>query len=156
MYETILFERTGGVAKIALNRPKKLNAFDATMHDELYAALDEAAGDDEVRCIVLRGEGRGFPAGTEMPQYTVYHRDGGVDLETTRLYRESAEHWDGSYSVNDGQLVTDEDAENIAQAWSGPSPAPPTSLVAPASNMCAASSPTAGAADSPLTDPSDP
>jgi hypothetical protein len=29
--------------------PEKLNAFDATMHDELYAALDEAAGGDEVR-----------------------------------------------------------------------------------------------------------
>jgi hypothetical protein len=38
LYEPFLFERTGGVAKIALNRPKKLDAFDATMHDELYAA----------------------------------------------------------------------------------------------------------------------
>jgi 2-(1,2-epoxy-1,2-dihydrophenyl)acetyl-CoA isomerase len=66
LYETILSEKTGGVATIALNRPKKLNAFDATMHEELYDALGEAAEDDEVRCIVLRGEGRGFSAGADL------------------------------------------------------------------------------------------
>ena len=68
MYETILFEKTGGVANVALNRPKKLNAFDGTMHEELYAALDEAANDDETRCVVLRGEGRGFSAGADLAQ----------------------------------------------------------------------------------------
>lgn len=68
MYETILFEQTNGVANVALNRPKKLNAFDGTMHEELYSALDEAASDDEVRCVVLRGEGRGFSAGADLAQ----------------------------------------------------------------------------------------
>ena len=68
MYETILFEKADGVANVALNRPKKLNAFDATMHEELYAALDAAADDDEVRCVVLRGEGRGFSAGADLAQ----------------------------------------------------------------------------------------
>lgn len=68
MYETILFEKTGGVANVALNRPKKLNAFDGTMHEELYAVLDEAANDDETRCVVLRGEGRGFSAGADLAQ----------------------------------------------------------------------------------------
>ena len=66
MYETILYEKTGGVADVALNRPKKLNAFDATMHEELYAALDGAASDEEVRCVVVRGEGRGFSAGADL------------------------------------------------------------------------------------------
>ena len=66
MYEAILVERREGVADIALNRPKKLNAFDATMHEELYAALDDAAGDDGVRCVTLRGEGRGFSAGADL------------------------------------------------------------------------------------------
>ena len=45
MYEAILFEKSGGVANVALNRPKKLNAFDGTMHEELYEALDRAASD---------------------------------------------------------------------------------------------------------------
>ena len=66
MYETILYEKSGGVADVALNRPKKLNAFDGKMHEELYAALDDASSDDEVRCVVLRGEGRGFSAGADL------------------------------------------------------------------------------------------
>jgi 2-(1,2-epoxy-1,2-dihydrophenyl)acetyl-CoA isomerase len=68
LYGTILFEKRDGVADVALNRPKKLNAFDATMHEELHAALDEAAADDGVRCVVLRGEGRGFSAGADLVQ----------------------------------------------------------------------------------------
>jgi 2-(1,2-epoxy-1,2-dihydrophenyl)acetyl-CoA isomerase len=79
VYETILCERTGGVATIGLNRPKKLNAFDATMHDELHDALGEAAEDDEVRCIVLRGEGRGFSAGADLAE-VVRGADGDPDL----------------------------------------------------------------------------
>jgi len=66
LYETILYERNNGVAAIALNRPERLNAFDGRMHEELHAALDDAAADDEVRCLVLRGEGRGFSAGADL------------------------------------------------------------------------------------------
>src|SRR3712207_284449 len=36
------------------------------MHEELYGALDAAAKDDGVRCVVLRGEGRGFSAGADL------------------------------------------------------------------------------------------
>ena len=68
MYETVLYEKDDGVANIALNRPEKLNAFDSTMHEELYDALGEAADDEEIRCIVLRGEGRGFSAGADLAQ----------------------------------------------------------------------------------------
>ena len=52
MYETILFEKNSGVATIALNRPDKLNAFNGQLHEELHDALDNAASDDEVRCVV--------------------------------------------------------------------------------------------------------
>jgi 2-(1,2-epoxy-1,2-dihydrophenyl)acetyl-CoA isomerase len=79
LYETILLEKSGGIANVALNRPEKLNAFDGTMHDELYAALDEAAEDEVVRCIVLRGEGRGFSAGADLAQ-VVREADGDPDL----------------------------------------------------------------------------
>ena len=79
MYDTVLYEKDKGVATISLNRPEKLNAFDATMHDELYAALDEAAEDEEVRCIVVRGEGRGFSAGADLAQ-VVREADGDPDL----------------------------------------------------------------------------
>ena len=79
MYETILAERTGSITTIALNRPKKLNAFDGTMHDELHTALGEAAEDEEVRCIVLRGEGKGFSAGADLAQI-IESADGDPDL----------------------------------------------------------------------------
>ena len=61
MYETVLYEEDGGVATVSLNRPKRLNAFDAKLHEDLYAAIDGAAADEAVRCIVLRGEGGGSP-----------------------------------------------------------------------------------------------
>jgi 2-(1,2-epoxy-1,2-dihydrophenyl)acetyl-CoA isomerase len=79
LYETVLYEKASGVATISLNRPKKLNAFDATMHEELYDALDEAAEDEEIRCIVLRGEGRGFSAGADLAEI-IENADGAPDL----------------------------------------------------------------------------
>jgi 2-(1,2-epoxy-1,2-dihydrophenyl)acetyl-CoA isomerase len=66
VYETILLEKEGGVATISLNRPKVLNAFNGTLHEEIYDALNSAAADDEARCIVLRGEGKGFSAGADL------------------------------------------------------------------------------------------
>ncbi|MDQ3238611.1 MAG: enoyl-CoA hydratase-related protein [Actinomycetota bacterium] len=66
MYEAVLFEKADSVATIALNRPERLNAFDGGLHRDLHAALDEAASDDDVRCVVLRGEGRGFSAGADL------------------------------------------------------------------------------------------
>ncbi|HEX6709428.1 MAG TPA: enoyl-CoA hydratase-related protein [Rubrobacter sp.] len=79
MYETVTYEKDGGVATISLNRPEKLNAFDSTMHAELYSALDGAAADEEIRCIVLRGEGRGFSAGADLAE-VVREADGDPDL----------------------------------------------------------------------------
>lgn len=79
MYETILFEKSGGVATISLNRPKVLNAFDGHMHEEVREALDAASSDDEIRCLVLRGEGRGFSAGADLAQI-MESSDGEPDL----------------------------------------------------------------------------
>jgi 2-(1,2-epoxy-1,2-dihydrophenyl)acetyl-CoA isomerase len=79
LYETVLYEKAAAVANIALNRPKKLNSFDSTMHEELYDALGEAAGDEEIRCIILLGEGRGFSAGADLAQI-IESADGDPDL----------------------------------------------------------------------------
>ena len=76
MYETILFEKNSGVATIALNRPDKLNAFNGQLHEELHDALDNAASDDEVRCVVLRGEGRSFSAGADLRSEDLSREDG--------------------------------------------------------------------------------
>ena len=78
VYETITYEKDGPVATVSLNRPKVLNAFNGKMHEEIRAAFDAAAGDDEVRAIVLRGEGRGFSAGADLAE--VMEGDGNPDL----------------------------------------------------------------------------
>src|SRR6266487_1317302 len=62
----ILYEVSGHVATITLNRPEKLNAWTRVMEKEIRQAVDDAAADDTVRVIVLTGAGRGFCAGADM------------------------------------------------------------------------------------------
>jgi 2-(1,2-epoxy-1,2-dihydrophenyl)acetyl-CoA isomerase len=66
--------RDGSVLTIALNRPDKLNAFDAAMHKAFAAAVKEA-GDQEVRAVVLTGEGRGFCVGQDLAELREGERD---------------------------------------------------------------------------------
>jgi len=65
-YETILYEGTNGVATITLNRPDKLNAFNDQMVKETMAAFKQAGRDNNVRCIVLTGNGRSFSSGQDL------------------------------------------------------------------------------------------
>lgn len=65
-YGTILYEQDGGILKITLNRPDKLNAFTDTMLDELTDAFKRADGDTSVRVVVLTGAGRGFCPGQDL------------------------------------------------------------------------------------------
>ncbi|MDE2146120.1 MAG: crotonase/enoyl-CoA hydratase family protein [Burkholderiales bacterium] len=56
------------VLTITLNRPDRLNAFNAAMMAELIAAFDRADADDEVRAVVVTGAGRAFCAGADLAQ----------------------------------------------------------------------------------------
>lgn len=62
----VLIETAGAVRKLTLNRPAALNSFTSAMHRELRAALDAAADDAGVRCLVITGAGRGFCAGQDL------------------------------------------------------------------------------------------
>lgn len=64
-YEFIRYDVVDGVAELVLNRPEKLNAFHLPMYFEICGALEDAEKDDEVRVILLRGEGRAFSAGRD-------------------------------------------------------------------------------------------
>ena len=65
-FEEIRAETSDGVLTITLNRPERLNAFTETMRRELIAAFDVADADDDVRAVVVTGEGRGFCAGADL------------------------------------------------------------------------------------------
>lgn len=60
------YEVDGSVAVLTLNRPEVLNAFDDEHGRALLDALDRAAGDDSIRCIVITGAGRAFSAGEDL------------------------------------------------------------------------------------------
>lgn len=65
-YEDIGYSVSGGIARIAVNRPEKLNAYRNRTADELHAAIGAAEADPEVRAILMTGEGRGFGAGYDL------------------------------------------------------------------------------------------
>jgi enoyl-CoA hydratase/carnithine racemase len=65
-YEHILYETRGPVALITLNRPERLNAWTGTMEDEVIDAVNGAANDPAVGCVVVTGAGRGFCAGADI------------------------------------------------------------------------------------------
>lgn len=65
-YETIRVDVAEGVVEVALNRPEVLNALDQQVAEELCGVLDWAAGREDVRALLLRGEGRAFCAGGDL------------------------------------------------------------------------------------------
>jgi 2-(1,2-epoxy-1,2-dihydrophenyl)acetyl-CoA isomerase len=66
--ETVLIAREGGITRLTLNRPDKLNAFTLAMHAELRAALEAASTDAQCRVVVLTGAGRAFCAGQDLAE----------------------------------------------------------------------------------------
>jgi len=65
-YETIKYEVTDQILTITLNRPDKLNAFNAAMQPEMIEAFDAADKDDNIRGIIVTGSGRAFCAGADL------------------------------------------------------------------------------------------
>lgn len=65
-FEEIEYGVADGIATIALNRPDKLNAGTARMVGELLHAIDAVDADDDVRAVILTGNGRAFCAGADL------------------------------------------------------------------------------------------
>jgi len=76
--ENIIFKIESGVAHITLNRPDKLNSFNRQMSLELIDALEQCEQNDEVRSVLLTGEGRGFCAGQDLSEAV---GDGAYEIE---------------------------------------------------------------------------
>ena len=80
-YDEITYGVADRIATITLNRPDRLNAWTAVMEGEIRAAMVAAAGDDDVRAIVITGAGRGFCAGADM---SLLQSTGDIDPEERR------------------------------------------------------------------------
>ena len=65
-YNTLRYEVADNILTMTLNRPDHLNSFTVEMANELIDAFNRASDDDEVRAIVVTGEGRAFCAGMDL------------------------------------------------------------------------------------------
>ena len=66
-YQDIQFDLSGGIARLTLNRPDKLNSFTANMHGEVADAMTRVENEG-ARVLVLTGAGRGFCAGQDLSE----------------------------------------------------------------------------------------
>jgi 2-(1,2-epoxy-1,2-dihydrophenyl)acetyl-CoA isomerase len=79
-FNTVALDVTGGVARLTLNRPDRLNSFTVEMHCEVAAALEVVERHSEVRVLVLTGAGRAFCAGQDLADRAVAPGGPPVDL----------------------------------------------------------------------------
>ena len=89
-FQQIVFEKSGHVATVTLNRPQKLNAYSEIMVHEMLAALGDARDDDEIRAVIITGAGRGFCSGGDIGrdfQYPARYR--GHRMESMLEMREN-------------------------------------------------------------------
>lgn len=73
------------ILTITLDRPDKLNSFIEPMAKQLQDALADAGENDEVRCVLLNGNGKAFCAGQDLPEVV----DKGDDYELGKTVRKS-------------------------------------------------------------------
>ena len=65
----VLYEKEAPLAIVSLNRPKRLNAYNVEMRDDLYEILQAVRDDPEVRVMILRGEGPAFSTGGDVSEF---------------------------------------------------------------------------------------
>jgi 2-(1,2-epoxy-1,2-dihydrophenyl)acetyl-CoA isomerase len=65
-YNYLLQEKQGNITVIHLNKPEIRNALVMEMRMELLHALEEAENDEQIKCIILTGQGKAFSAGGDL------------------------------------------------------------------------------------------
>jgi enoyl-CoA hydratase/carnithine racemase len=68
-FDTLLFHKEGAVARISLNRPGVLNAYNIQMRDDFSETLAAVQDDSEVQALLITGEGRAFCAGADLTEF---------------------------------------------------------------------------------------
>ncbi len=81
-FSQIKYDVSDHIATITLSRPDKLNAFTGTMMNEMIAAFDLSDADDDVRAVIVTGDGRAFCAGADLSSGGATFARGGSDVQT--------------------------------------------------------------------------
>ena len=68
-FETILLDKKDQIATITFNRPEKMNAASPEVFSELDAALTDIEQDDDIRVVILTGNGEAFSAGADVGKF---------------------------------------------------------------------------------------
>jgi len=74
-FETLLWRRDGPILTLTLNRPDRLNAFNAEMFRDLAQAVQIISGQTDIGVVVLTGAGRAFCSGADLNNVSQYHSD---------------------------------------------------------------------------------
>ena len=88
-YQNLLFERSGPITTITLNRPHKHNALDRVLSDELNQAVRQVRDDRDCRILILRGAGDTFCAGDDIAEFNTWEPDDAY--WQVRLYQETVQ-----------------------------------------------------------------
>jgi 2-(1,2-epoxy-1,2-dihydrophenyl)acetyl-CoA isomerase len=65
-YETVIWEQSGAVGRLTLNRPETLNAWTRQFGAELLSVVQHEAAEDSIRAVLITGSGRGFSSGADL------------------------------------------------------------------------------------------
>jgi len=102
---TILTSRSGGVTRLTLNRPDKLNAFTRAMHAELREGLTGAGADPDCRVVVLTGAGRAFSAGQSSPSCAMPAISSDRSAAVSRRMRRAWLAWSTRPAISPGRSI---------------------------------------------------
>ena len=64
----IKLEKQGNIALLTISRPEALNALNGTTLDELYETAVSVRKDEDIRCLIITGEGKAFVAGADIAE----------------------------------------------------------------------------------------
>ncbi len=89
-YETLLFETSGNVARITLNRPDAANSLNEAMARELMLAAIRCDEDPDIRAVLLTGAGKMFSAGGDLKTFSGFGAETGARLKEITTYFHAA------------------------------------------------------------------
>ena len=107
-FETVRYETDGPIATITLNRPEAANAQNTQMIEDLDAAFDAAEADDDVRVVILAGEGKHFSSGHDLKEILRGEEHWAAMRATPegKLLHEQVMYWDKLLRIRDFPKIT--------------------------------------------------